>query len=129
MFMTIDASQASSSLNECELIIQSSNNLDSVAIPITLQINPDNFILGDMNLDNDLNILDVLTMLQLILNESADPETLLIGDIFSLITHTHKKREYHDIIKNYSGEVGDVGTESIQVELQTLCDKYNYDEI
>ena len=80
--MTIDANQTESNSNECELIIESNaENIQSVIIPVSLNINTDSPLLGDLNFDNDINVLDIVTMIQLIIYGPIEQENLSSGDI------------------------------------------------
>ena len=64
------------------MIIESNaSNIETITIPISLSINQEAPLLGDINFDDDLNVLDVVTMMQLILNGSIDQTILFLGDI------------------------------------------------
>ena len=50
-------------------------------IPVSLNINTDSPLLGDLNFDNDINVLDIVTMIQLIIYGPIEQENLSSGDI------------------------------------------------
>ena len=78
----INAARAEQIYNECELIIESNaTNLPTIIIPVTLEIIQDNTLPGDVNLDGELNILDIVIIVQIIIENTNDSELILIGDV------------------------------------------------